>query len=45
MLKESKICFIGSGAMATAMIEGLYKKDLITLENYSEDKTKLEVKY
>ncbi len=30
MLKETKICFIGSGVMATAMIAGLYKKKLIT---------------
>jgi len=29
MLKELKISFIGSGAMATAMIAGLYKKKLI----------------
>ncbi len=29
MLKETNICFIGSGAMATAMIAGLYKKKLI----------------
>ncbi len=33
MLKEVKFGFIGSGAMATAMIEGLSKKQLITPEN------------
>lgn len=34
MLKEdSKICFVGSGAMATAMIAGLTKKKLIKPEN------------
>jgi len=30
MLKETKIGFIGAGAMATAMMAGLYKQDLIT---------------
>lgn len=29
MLKDTKICFIGSGAMATAMLAGLSKKQLI----------------
>jgi len=33
MLKDTKICFIGSGAMATAMIAGLTKKDLIETSN------------
>ena len=33
MLKEIKISFIGSGAMATAMIAGLYKKKLIDPAN------------
>ncbi|MCG3206659.1 MAG: Pyrroline-5-carboxylate reductase [Anaerolineae bacterium] len=33
MLKNVKFGFIGSGAMATAMIEGLCKKDLITPAN------------
>ncbi len=33
MLKETKICFIGSGAMATAMIAGLTKQKLIKPEN------------
>jgi pyrroline-5-carboxylate reductase len=33
MLKEIKISFIGSGAMATAMIAGLYKKKLIDPKN------------
>lgn len=33
MLKDVKFGFIGSGAMATAMIEGLYKKELITPSN------------
>lgn len=33
MLKDAKICFIGSGAMATAMIAGLHKKELITPAN------------
>jgi pyrroline-5-carboxylate reductase len=33
MLKDSKICFIGSGAMATAMIAGLTKQELIKPEN------------
>ena len=33
MLKDTKICFIGSGAMATAMIAGLTKKELIAPEN------------
>ncbi len=32
MLKNTKICFIGSGAMATAMIAGLYKRELINPE-------------
>ena len=33
MLKDTKICFIGSGAMATAMIAGLTKQELIKPEN------------
>ncbi len=33
MLKDTKICFIGSGTMATAMIAGLTKQKLITPEN------------
>ena len=33
MLKDTKICFIGSGAMATAMIAGLSKKNLIEPSN------------
>ena len=33
MLKDTKICFIGSGAMATAMIAGITKKELIPPEN------------
>ena len=33
MLKDTTICFIGSGAMATAMIAGLSKKDLIEPSN------------
>lgn len=33
MLKETKICFIGSGAMATAMIAGLSQKELIEPAN------------
>ncbi len=33
MLKDTIICFIGSGAMATAMIAGLYKKELINPDN------------
>lgn len=33
MLKDTKICFIGSGAMATAMIAGLTKKKLIETGN------------
>jgi pyrroline-5-carboxylate reductase len=33
MLKDTKICFIGAGAMATAMIAGLYKKELIQPKN------------
>jgi pyrroline-5-carboxylate reductase len=33
MLKDTKICFIGAGAMATAMIAGLYKKELVQSEN------------
>lgn len=33
MLKNLKISFIGSGAMATAMIAGLYKKELIDPKN------------
>ncbi len=33
MLKDTKICFIGAGAMATAMIAGLYKKELVKPEN------------
>lgn len=33
MLEDTKICFIGSGAMATAMIAGLCKQKLIKPEN------------
>jgi pyrroline-5-carboxylate reductase len=33
MLKDTNICFIGAGAMATAMIAGLYKKELLQPEN------------
>jgi pyrroline-5-carboxylate reductase len=33
MLKDTKICFIGAGAMATAMIAGMYKKQLVEPEN------------
>lgn len=33
MLNETKICFIGGGAMATAMIAGMYKRELIQPEN------------
>ncbi len=33
MLKDTKICFIGSGTMATAMIAGLTKQKLIAPEN------------
>ena len=33
MLKKTKICFIGSGAMATAIIAGLSKKELIEPDN------------
>ncbi len=33
MLNDTKICFIGSGAMATAMIAGMYKKELVGAEN------------
>ena len=33
MLKGTKICFIGGGAMATAMIAGLTKQELIKPEN------------
>jgi pyrroline-5-carboxylate reductase len=33
MLKDTKICFIGAGAMATAMIAGMYKKELVEPEN------------
>jgi pyrroline-5-carboxylate reductase len=33
MLENAKICFIGSGAMATAMVAGITKKGLITPEN------------
>lgn len=33
MLKNTKICFIGSGAMATAMIAGLTKKKMVKPEN------------
>ncbi|RME74614.1 MAG: pyrroline-5-carboxylate reductase [Chloroflexi bacterium] len=33
MLKDTKICFIGGGAMATAMIAGITKKELIAPEN------------
>jgi len=33
MLKDTKICFIGSGAMATAMIAGLTKEKLVKPEN------------
>lgn len=33
MLKDTNICFIGAGAMATAMIAGLYKKELVKPEN------------
>jgi len=33
MLKNTKICFIGSGAMATAMIAGVTKQELIAPEN------------
>ncbi len=33
MLKETKICFIGSGAMATAMIAGLTKQKLVEPAN------------
>jgi len=33
MLKDTKICFIGSGAMATAMIAGLTKQELIKPED------------
>ena len=33
MLKQTKICFIGSGAMATAMMAGLSKQELIDPAN------------
>jgi pyrroline-5-carboxylate reductase len=33
MLKDTKICFIGAGAMATAMIAGLYKRELVLPDN------------
>jgi pyrroline-5-carboxylate reductase len=33
MLKDTKICFIGAGAMATAMIAGVSKKELIEPKN------------
>ncbi len=33
MLQDTKICFIGGGAMATAMIAGLTKQELIKSEN------------
>ncbi len=33
MLKDTKICFVGGGAMATAMIAGLTKQKLIKPEN------------
>jgi pyrroline-5-carboxylate reductase len=33
MLKDTKICFIGGGAMATAMIAGLTKKKLVETGN------------
>ena len=33
MLKDTKICFIGAGAMATAMIAGVSKKELIDPKN------------
>ena len=33
MQKDTKICFIGSGAMATAMIAGLTKQELIKPDN------------
>jgi pyrroline-5-carboxylate reductase len=33
MLQDTKICFIGSGAMATAMITGLAQQELINPEN------------
>jgi pyrroline-5-carboxylate reductase len=33
MLQDTKICFIGGGAMATAMIAGLTKQELIKPEN------------
>jgi pyrroline-5-carboxylate reductase len=35
MLQDTKICFIGSGAMATAMIAGLTKQELIRPEYIS----------
>ena len=51
MLKEAKICFIGSGAMATAMIAGLSKKEMIDPANivasdpYPEQLEKLAIRY
>jgi pyrroline-5-carboxylate reductase len=51
MLKETKICFIGSGAMATAMIAGLSKKEMIDPSNivasdpYPEQLEKLAIRY
>src|SRR3972149_6937660 len=33
MLKDSKIAFIGAGAMAEAMIEGLLSKDIAQKQN------------
>jgi len=51
MLRDKKICFIGSGVMATAMIAGILKKELIGPENitasdpYQEQLAKLAERY
>jgi pyrroline-5-carboxylate reductase len=51
MLQDTKICFIGSGAMGTAMIAGLLKKELVKPENiiasdpYPEQLNKLAERY
>jgi pyrroline-5-carboxylate reductase len=51
MLRDKKICFIGSGVMATAMIAGILKKELIGPESitasdpYPEQLAKLAERY
>jgi pyrroline-5-carboxylate reductase len=51
MLKDKKICFIGSGVMATAMIAGILQKELIHSEDitasdpYPEQLAKLAERY